>query len=56
MKTTVIYNPATGTTQKLHQPNAATQRELHQKFLDSLLVGAIGAGAAASLLFMLILF
>ena len=56
MKTTVIYNSNAQTTQKLRYPNAATKHEVVHKFLDALLVGAIGAGAAASLLFMLVLF
>lgn len=34
-------------------PNAATKRELLNKFLDLVLVGAIGAGLAACLLFLL---
>ena len=55
MKTTAICNN-TQTKQKLRYPNAATQQEIISKFLDTLLVGAIGAGAAASLLFMLVLF
>lgn len=36
-------------------PNAATRRELVHKFLDLLLVGAIGAGLAASVIFILVL-
>ena len=56
MKTTVICNSNTPATQKLRYPNAATRHELVHKFLDTLLVGAIGAGAAASLLFILVLF
>ena len=37
-------------------PNAATYREVLHKVLDLLLVGAIGAGAAAAFLFMAVLF
>lgn len=37
----------------LPYPNAATRRELLNKFLDLLLVGAIGAGLAASFLLIL---
>lgn len=36
-------------------PNAATKQELLQKFLDLLLVAAIGAGLAASLIFLIAL-
>ena len=36
-------------------PNAATKQELLHKFLDLLLVGAIGAGLAASVIFVLLL-
>ena len=36
-------------------PNAATKQELVHKFLDFLLVGAIGAGLAASVIFILVL-
>ena len=39
----------------LPYPNAATRREIFNKFIDLLLVGAIGAGAAAILLFLLAL-
>lgn len=36
-------------------PNAATKQEMLHKFLDLILVGAIGAGLAACLLFFLAL-
>jgi hypothetical protein len=39
----------------LPYPNAATRRELIHKFLDLLLMGALGVGAAAILLFVLAL-
>lgn len=54
MKATAIYT--TSRIQKLRYPNAATRQEIVHKLLDTLLVGAIGAGAAASLLFILVLF
>lgn len=54
MKATAIYT--THRAQKLRYPNAATRQEIVHKLLDTLLVGAIGAGAAASLLFILVLF
>jgi len=53
MKTATLY--PTNMNRKPY-PNAATRREVINKVLDTLLVGAIGAGAAASLLFMLLLF
>jgi hypothetical protein len=34
-------------------PNSATKQEMVQKFVDIVLVGAIGAGLAACLLFFL---
>lgn len=52
MKTAALYTTYTAKP----YPNAATRREVINKLLDTLLVGAIGAGAAASLLFMLVLF
>lgn len=36
-------------------PNAATRQEMLHKFLDLLLVAAIGAGLAASLIFLVVL-
>ncbi len=53
MKTVSLYS--THISRKPY-PNAATRQEVINKVLDTLLVGAIGAGAAASLLFMLLLF
>lgn len=39
----------------LPYPNAATRRQLLNKFLDLLLTGAIGAAIAAMLLFLMVL-
>ena len=36
-------------------PNTATQKELLDRFLNHLLVGAIGSGLAACLLFLMVL-
>lgn len=36
-------------------PNAATPREMLQKFLDKLLVATMGAGVSASIFFLIIL-
>ncbi len=56
MKTAIINSGAVRTNFGKRYPNAATRREVLNKVLDNLLVGAIGAGAAASLLFVLLLF
>lgn len=55
MKTNVIYCPEHAKMPNIPFPNAATRKEVLHKFLDMLLVGAMGAGAAASLLFLLAL-
>lgn len=55
MKTAVIHRSDLIMRPNLPYPNAATRREILSKFLDLLLVGAIGAGLAASLLFLLAL-
>jgi hypothetical protein len=39
----------------LPYPNAATRRQILNKILDLLLTGAIGAGIAAMLLFLMVL-
>lgn len=50
MKTTVINEKAT-----LPYPNAATRRQVANKVLDLLLMAAVGAGLAATLLLLLAL-
>lgn len=55
MKTNVIYRTDYANRPNLPYPNAATRRELLNKFLDLLLMGALGVGAAAILLFVLAL-
>ncbi len=52
MKTTTAYRRSAT---KMHIPNAATRREILHKLLDLLIVGAIGAAAAAALLFLIAL-
>lgn len=52
---TVAYRTDYAPQPNLPYPNAATRRELFNRFIDLLLVGAIGAGAAAILLFLLAL-
>ena len=56
MKTATIRANNTRTNIGKRYPNAATRREVLNKVLDNLLIGAIGAGAAASLLFVMLLF
>lgn len=53
MKATTAYRTDFKTRPILPHPNAATYREMFHKFLDLLLVGAIGAGLAASFLLIL---
>ena len=55
MKTNTILCPEHAKMPNLPYPNAATRKELMQKFLDLLLIAAIGSGAAASFLFLLAL-
>lgn len=52
MKTTVLYRSDYAHRPNLPYPNAATRREMFSKILDLLLVAALGAGAAAILLFL----
>lgn len=54
MKTATIRRYDFNTRPKIPYPNAATRKEMFHKFLDLLLMGAIGAGLAASLLFLLV--
>lgn len=55
MKTTTVYR--TGFTKRNAPlyPNAATKQELFQKFIDLLLVAAIGISAATIVLFVIAL-
>lgn len=55
MKTTAIYQTDYANRPNLPYPNATTRRELVNNFLDLLLMGALGMGAAAILLFLLAL-
>ena len=52
MKTTVLHRSDYVSRPNLPYPNAATRREMFNKFLDLLLVAALGAGTAAILLFL----
>lgn len=55
MKTAIAHRTDYAQMPNIPYPNAATRREILGKFLDLLLVGAIGIGAAAIFLFMLAL-
>ena len=54
MKTATLTHIAR--TPLIPYPNAATRRQLLNKFLDLLLTGAIGAALAAMLLFLAVIF
>ena len=53
MKTATITQNASRPT--LPYPNAATRRQILNRFLDLLLTGAIGAAIAAMLLFLMVI-
>ena len=55
MRTYAINDCKTKARRGLPYPNAATRQEMLNKFIDLLLVGAIGAGLAASMLLLLVL-
>lgn len=55
MKTEAIYRPEITIRPSLPYPNAATRREVFEKILDHLLIGAIGIGSVAIILFLLTL-
>ena len=55
MKTATVKRTQINRMPVIPYPNAATKQELLHKFLDLILVGAIGAGLAACLLFILAL-
>lgn len=53
MKTAVVTRANPINRPKLPYPNAATKRQIFDRFVELLLVGALGIGAAAILLFIL---
>lgn len=55
MKTAALRQVQTNKTLMFPYPNSATREEMLHKFLDLILVGIIGAGLAACLLFFLAL-
>ena len=55
MKTATMKRIQMNKASVIPYPNAATRQEILHKFLDTVLVGAIGAGLAVCLLFFLAL-
>ncbi len=55
MKTAVIRPTAAQMRHNIPHPNAATRKEMLHKFLDLLVMGAVGAGLSAATLFWLVL-
>lgn len=53
MKTAVNFSTARG---HVPYPNAASRAQVLHRFLDLALMAAIGAGLAASLMFLLVIF
>ena len=55
MKTAVIKNRTYTTIPQIPYPNAASKDDMLHKLLDLLIVGAIGAGLDACLIFLTVL-
>lgn len=55
MKASVLTHTDYANRPNLPYPNAATRQEIFNKFLDLLLMAALGIGAAAILLFLVAL-
>ena len=55
MKTAVIYRNTPAVRFGLRYPNSATPRQILQKIVDLLLVGAICLGCSATILFLAVL-
>lgn len=55
MKTAVVHHADFARKPNLPYPNAATRRQLLNRFIDLLLTAALGIGAAAIFLFILAL-
>ena len=55
MKTATVHRNNFARRPNIPYPNAATTQQLWDKFVDLLLMGAIGAGGAAILLFIIAL-
>lgn len=55
MKATMYYRSNSASRHSLPYPNAATRRQLLNKFLDLLLIAACGMGMAATVALLLII-
>ena len=55
MKAATVYRRMPAQARPLPYPNAATRKQILQKFVDLLLVGAIGMAFAAIVLFLPVL-
>ena len=55
MKTAVVNRANLATRPNLPYPNAATKRQIVDRFVELLLMAALGIGAAAIILFLLAL-
>lgn len=55
MKTAAVYRQMPAMPQALPYPNAATRKQILRRFVDLLLVGAIGVAFAAIILFLPVL-
>lgn len=55
MKTATVHYQKSKTRPQIPYPNAATKKELVNRFVDLLLTGAMGAALAALLLFLLVI-
>lgn len=55
MKTATVHRADLANRPLLPHPNAATKRQIFDRFIELLLMGALGVGAAAIVLFTLAL-
>ena len=55
MKTAAMHRTDLANRPNLPYPNAATKRQIFDRFVELLLMAALGVGAAASVLFILAL-
>lgn len=55
MKTITVHRTDLASRPNLPYPNAATKRQIIDRFVELLLMGALGVGAAAIVLFILAL-
>ena len=55
MKTAAMHRSDLANRPNLPYPNAATKRQIFDRFIDLLLMAALGVGTAACVLFILVL-